>query len=110
MLLSLYYSLEIVNPPESVVVFIDSEAKFTCEIRYAPSFTWRVNGTFFSQLNPSLRADLDTAQETVGDNEMYTLMIPARAEYNGTVVQCIGSVPGRTFRESENASLVIQGN
>ena len=97
------------TPPESVVVFTDSEAEFMCETRNAPSFAWRVNGTFLSQLDPSLRADLDTDQETVGDIELYTLTIPARAEYNGTVVQCVASVPGGEFRQSGNATLMIQG-
>ena len=95
--------------PESVVVFTDSEAEFTCRSRNAPSFAWRVNGTFLSQLDPSLHADLDTEQETVGDNELYTLTIPARAKYNGTMVQCVVFVPGREFRECGNATLIIQG-
>ena len=101
-------SPEIVTHPESVTVFTDSEAEFTCETRNA-LLAWRVNGTFFSQLDPSLRADLDTAQETVGDIELYTLTIPARAEYNGTVVQCLASVPGGDIIESGNATLMIQG-
>ena len=103
------YSPEIVTSPESVVVFTDSAAEFMCGTRNAPFFTWRVNGTFFSQLDPSLRADLDTDQETVGDNELYTLTIPARAEYNGTVVQGVASVPGGEFRKSRSATLTIQG-
>ena len=91
-------------------MFIGSEAKFTCGIRNAPFFAWRVNGTFLSQLDPSLRADLNIFLEIIGNTGVFTLTIPARAEYNGTVVQCIASVPGGTFRESENASLFIQGN
>jgi len=98
-----------VTPPESVVVFTESEAEFTCVTRNAPSFTWRVNGTFLRLLDDSLRADLDTDQETLGDREQYTLTIPARAEYNGTVVQGVASVPGGEFRESESATLMIQG-
>ena len=90
-------------------MFTEREAEFTCETRNAPAFTWRVNGTFLGQLDPSLRADLDTYQETVGDSELYTLTIPARAEYNGTVVQGVASVPGGDFRESGNATLMIQG-
>ena len=97
------------TPPESVVVFTESEAEFICETRNAPSFGWRVNGTFLSQLDPSLRADLDLDQETVGDSEQYTLTITARAEHNGTVVQCVAAVPGGEFRQSGNATLMIQG-
>ena len=91
-------------------MFMNHKAEFACETRNAPTFSWRLNGTFLGQLNPMLRVDLDLYQETVGANEMYSLTIPARAEYNGTVVQCVVSVPGGAFRESENASLVIQGN
>ena len=36
----------------------------------------------------SLRVVLVSDQEIVGDIELYTLTIPARAEYNRTVVQC----------------------
>ena len=90
-------------------MFTESVAEFTCGIRNAPAFTWRVNGTFLGELDPSLRADLDTDQETVGDIEQYTLTIPARAKYNETVVQGVASVPGGDFRESRNATLMIQG-
>ena len=90
-------------------MFTESEAEFTCRTRNAPFFAWRVNGTFLGQLDPSLRADLDTDRETVGDTEQYTLTIPARAKYNGTVVQGVASVPGGDFRESRNATLMIQG-
>ena len=90
-------------------MFTDSTAEFTCGSRNAPSFAWRVNGTFLSQLDPSLRADLDTDQETVGDIDRHTVTITARAEYNGTVVQGVASVPGGEFRESRNATLMNQG-
>ena len=104
-----YYSPEIVTPPESVVVFTDSEEEFTCETRNAPFVAWQVNGTFLSQLDPSLHADLVNAQQTVGDIDRHTLTILARAEYNGTVVQCVAAVPGGEFRESGSATLMIQG-
>ena len=104
-----YYSPEIVTSPVSVFVFTESEAEFTCETRNAPAFSWRVNGTFLGQLDPSLRAELDTDQETVGNIDRHTLTITARAEYDGTVVQCVASVPGGDFRESRNATLMIQG-
>ena len=105
-----YYSPDIITPPESVVVFTHSEAEFTCETRNAPSFAWQVNGIFLRQLDPSLHADLDTDDKRIGDIVQNTLTIPARAEYNGTVVQCVASVPGGDFRESGNATLMIQGN
>ena len=103
------YSPEIVTSPESVVVFTDSAAEFTCETRNAPAFSWWVNGAFLHQLDPSLRADLDTVQEIFQDIVKYTLTITARAEYNGTVVQCVVFGFGGEFRESGNATLTIQG-
>ena len=90
-------------------MFIDSAVEFTCEINL-PFFTWNVNGSFFIQLNDSLRADLKTMQQTVGNNELYTLTIPTRAMYNGTVVQCVAGMFEGVPAESQNATLLIQGN
>ena len=90
-------------------MFGNSRAEFTCLTRSAPSLAWLVNGLFFHELDPSLQADLDTDQETVEDSGLYTLTITARAEYNGTVVQCVVFGLGGAFRESGNATLMIQG-
>ena len=104
------YFPEIVHPPESVVVFSGNRVEFSCGTRSAPVVTWKVNGTLFNQLNASLRADLGTSQQTVGDLELYTLLIPAGNEYNGIVIQCVAGVFGGTFIMSENATLMIQGS
>ena len=40
---------------------------------------------------------------------MESLTIPARAEYNGTRVQCFVGIFGGSSDESENATLEIQG-
>lgn len=108
-IMQVLYSLEIAISPESAVVFIDSAVEFTCGINL-PFFTWNVNGSFFVELNESLRADLKTVQQTVGNNEMYTLTIPTRAMYNGTVVQCVAGTVEGVSAESQNATLLIQGN
>ena len=104
-----YYSPEIVNLPESVVVFTDSVAEFTCETSNALFFSWIVNGTHFNQLESAVRDDLNMDQMEVEENELYTLNITSRAEYNGTVVQCLASRYNQ-YRTSENATLMIQGN
>ena len=91
-------------------MFTDSETQFTCEARNAPSFAWRVNGTFLNLLNDSLHADLDTDDKRIGDIVQNTLTILARAEYNGTVVQCVAGVVGGGSTESRNVTLMIQGN
>ena len=104
-----YCSPEIVNPPESVVVFTDSVAEFTCETSNALLFSWIVNGMYFNQLEAAVRDDLNRGQMEVEGNELYTLNITSRAEYNGTVVQCVASRYNQHIT-SENATLVLQGN
>ena len=101
---------EIVESPSDTTVFLDHTAVFTCETRGALYGYWRVNGTAYNDLPPALRADLDPDRETVGENEVYTLTILGRAEYNGTVVQCVAGDARGGFVESANATLRVQGN
>ena len=101
---------EIVEPPSNTIVFLDHTAVFVCVTRGADYTFWRVNGTAYNNLPPALRDDLDTGQDTVGENEVYTLTIRGRAEYNGTVVQCVAGDVGGGSIESTNATLMIQGN
>ena len=102
-------SPEIVNPPESIVVFTDSEAGFTCETSNARYFSWIVNGTYFSDLRSTVLADMNIGQTDVEDNVLYMLNITSRAVYNRTVVQC-DILRQKQYRVSENATLMIQGN
>ena len=69
---------------------------------------WRLNGTAYNHLPSDVRNDTDLDQETVGDSEKYILTILGRAKYNGTKVQCVAGIDGGE-RESENATLLIQG-
>ena len=101
---------EIVNPPMSMVGFAGSEVVFTCGTRNAPSVTWKINGTFFSSFPPALQGGWHIAQYTTEEIDLYTITIPVRTEYNGTLVQCIALRPGRVFNESKNATLLVQGN
>ena len=60
------------------------------------------------QSSPEIRADISTVTNTSEGMTMETLTIPAKAQYNGTRVQCVvfalsGSV------QSDNATLKIQG-
>ena len=71
-----------------------------------------MNGTAYNSLPPAIQDDLDTDQESVGENKVYTLTIPGRAEYNETVLQCVaGGVAGDSLLtiESANATLRVQG-
>ena len=90
-------------------MFTDSVAEFTCETRNSLYFSWIVNRTHFNHLSSAVRNNLNTGQIAVEENELYTLNITSRAEYNRTVVQCEISTRD-SYKTSENATLMIQGN
>ena len=82
---------------------------FTCEtIGGTPS--WVVNRTQREVIDPEIIRDLMISEETIidGGSTVQDLTIPARAEYNGTRVQClVFSLSGSD--QSENATMIIQG-
>ena len=81
-------------------------ATFTCEVSHG--FTsWAVNGKPRAELSPQLHRDVSISSETESRNPQYTLTIKARAEYNGTTVQCL--INGGFSDQSDNVSLIIQG-
>ena len=70
---------------------------------------WTVNGTQRETLSDEITRDL-VISRTIhdGGRTEQDLTIPARAEYNGTRVQCLlFSLSGSDL--SENATLLIQG-
>ena len=81
---------------------------FECEFIGDSSF-WRVNGTSFNRLELELRNDLmiPGQQNTEEGNILIQLIIPGRAKYNGTRVQCVVS---GSQEESGNVTLNVQGN
>ena len=82
---------------------------FTCET-VGGVLSWIVNGTQREVIGPEIRRDLVISEETVNDggSTVQDLTIPARAEYNGTRVQCLVlSLSGSKL--SENATMIIQG-
>ena len=82
---------------------------FTCET-VGGTLIWIVNGTQREVLPDEIRRDLVISEETVNDGGRteQDLTIPARAEYNGTRVQCLVlSLSGSDL--SENATMIIQG-
>ena len=82
---------------------------FTCET-VGDVATWRVNGILLRSLPPEIRSDLvDSETNTDEGTIVEELTIPARAEYNGTRVQCLVLILGGSSDESENATLRIQG-
>ncbi|CAI8033360.1 hypothetical protein GBAR_LOCUS18819, partial [Geodia barretti] len=59
---------------------------------------------------PDIRIDLVVSEIiTPEGTTVETLTIPARAQYNGTRVQCVSVIFGVSFAESDNATLTIQG-
>ena len=99
----------IIVPPEDKVAFLNPMANITVMcVANADSVYWKVNGTALNTLN---NTDLKSDKDVDGSsNSMCTLYIRAKAKYNGTVVQCVASMPGGGFDESQNASILIQGN
>ena len=99
---------EILVAPESRVVFLDQSAEFTCET-VGGILAWIVNGTQREVHQDEIRRDLVVSETIIdGGTTMETLTIPARAEYNGTRVQCVAFTFGGSD-QSENAILWIQG-
>ena len=71
---------------------------------------WRVDGTLLQTLPPEIRSDVEIAEtNTPEGTRVEELTIQARAEYNGTRVQCLVGIFGGSSDESENATLTIQG-
>ena len=106
-----WYSLfpEILNASNSTTVFLDQSAVFTCETDDGFS-GWRINGIRLQNLPPEIRNDVKISViNTPEGSTVETLTIPARAEYNGTTVQCLVVTVGGSSDESENATLKIQG-
>ena len=59
---------------------------------------------------PDIHSDLVVSEITTSEGTtVETLTIPARAQYNGTRVQCLSVIIGGPFVESDNATLTIQG-
>ena len=83
------------------------EAVFECLYPGAISYGWAINGTF---LPPS---DFPTGIMAISSSRdsPASLIIPARPEYNNTVVQCGATVPGPMggFLPSGNVTLTVYG-
>ena len=81
---------------------------FTCEVLTLlelSRFSWMLNGTLLYDLPPGDWSLTFTAAWTI------ELSIIARAEYNGTIVECLTVlwIGRQLIVETENATLNIQG-
>ena len=100
---------EILQAPENATVFLGQSAVFTCETDGGLS-VWRINRTLLEDLPHELHSDLRVSEtNTAEGTRVVRLTIPARAEYNGTKVQCLVGILGGGSSESENAKMKIQG-
>ena len=83
---------------------------FTCETDGGLS-GWKINGTYLPDLPPEIGNDvIVSVTNTPEGSTVVNLTIPARAEYNGTRVQCLVVTVGGGLAESENVKLNIQGS
>ena len=74
------------------------------------SVTWKINGTYFSQLPRDIRDDLDSDPSFVRGTSRYrdVLTVPPRSQYNRTVLQCIAFGTEETVT-SDSVTLLFQG-
>lgn len=97
------------DPPKNKIAFLNPLVNITLTCNTSGiSVSWKVNGTALSDLNNPDVGSLHTSTGT--DMIVCTLEILGKRKYNGTVVQCVASVPGNGSRESQNATILIQGN
>ena len=91
------------------------EAVFECLYPGASSYGWAINGTFLSVYPPDLVAvspSGDSLDSIESRDSPASLTIPARPEYNNTVVQCRAYVVvGRSVQVllSDDATLTVYG-
>ena len=101
------FDIEILEAPKNTTVFLNQTAEFRCEFS-GGDVSWKVNGKPRSELTSIPRDDLNTELvDSENGNPLEILTIIARAEYNGTTVQCL--VNAGFSDRSENVSLSIQG-
>ena len=98
-------------PPKSQVAFADQSfsVKFTCKAVDVISATWIVNGTYYTNLSPSVLADIEFIR-TDKNGQIITIVlnIAANTIYNGTLIQC--SILGMDeLLTSQPVSMILQG-
>ena len=101
----------ILTHPDDRTVFLDDEdgAFFSCNTRDSSSTHWRLNETDYDDLPSQLQDDLTIHILSASVSVVLQLSIPARAEYNGTRVQCVAESDDGHSIVSDTATLTIQG-
>ena len=90
-------------------MFLDDDAFFFCVTRGSSSSHWRLNGTDYNNLSSDVQDDLIISSSSSALSETLDLTITARAEYNGTIIQCGVENNDGDSVVSNNATLYIQG-
>lgn len=89
-------------------MFVNETAVFTCIVTGGDIGSWRLNDLILDNLPPEYDFEISSYTADNGDTHL-TLQFLARAEFNGTRVQCVTfSFDGISF--SETVTLLIQGN
>ena len=99
----------ILSDPTDRTVFLDDDTFFSCATRGSSSSHWRLNGTDYNDLSSDVLDDVVTSNGSAGLAEFIVLTIKARAEYNGTIIQCVVENNDGDSVVSDNAILYIQG-
>ena len=99
----------IVTPPGDRTVFLDDDAVFSCLTDVDYTAHWRLNETDYDDLPSQLQHDLVISSESTTLFGVFSITISARAEYNGTRVQCVAESDYGYSVVSDNATIRIQG-
>ena len=99
----------ILIPPTDRTVFLGDDAFFLCVTRGSSSSYWRLNGTDYDNLPSDVQDDVVTSSGSSGLSETLDLTITVRAEYNGTIIQCVVENNDGDSVVSNTATLYIQG-
>ena len=104
------FSSVIVNHPVDRTVFLNDAALFTCLTDIDYTAHWRLNETDHDDLPSQLLHDLIINSESTTEFfGVFSLTITARAEYNGTRVQCVAESDDGHSVVSDTATLTTQG-
>ena len=95
--------------PNDVTVFLDEEAFFVCVTRNSFSSYWRLNGVDYVNLTSDILDDLNITSIPSGSTVTLHLFIIAKAEHDGTIVQCVAESNNGGRAVSDPATLFIQG-
>ena len=99
----------VLTHPTDRTVFPDDDAFFSCLTQGSFSPHWRLNGTDYDDLSSDVQDDVVTSSASTALSEFIDLIITARAEYNGTRVECVAENNDGDSVISDTATLTIQG-